>query len=373
MTTPTDDICRAGLAGGLHAVGVTGPEPFGETRVVLEHRRDRGLSADMAFTYRNPARSTEPARTLPTVRAIVAGLRAYPAELEPPPPDVPVAARVARYVAGDHYATLGRGLEAVAERLRADGWRAVVLFDQNHLVDRAAAHRAGLAWWGKNTNLLVPGAGSWFVVGEVLTDAPLAPTAGTPLADGCGPCRRCLDGCPTGAIVEPGVLDAGRCLAWLLQSPGVFPRAHRVALADRLYGCDDCQEVCPPNRRLGGDHPVPPAPAAAGWRDVLALLELDDATLLAELGEWYVPRRDPAHLRRNLLLVLANADVPAPVSGRVEALLRGHLCHPVGVVRAHAVWAARRLGRDDLLDAVADDTDDAVIAELAAVVPVRAG
>ena len=122
--------------------------------------------------------------------------------------------------------------------------------DDNALVDREAAYRAGLGWYGKNANLLLPGEGSWFVLGSVVTDAPAAPPSRPRrCADGCGTCTRCLDGCPTGAIVAPGVVDARRCLAWLLQVEGAFPREHRVALGDRLYGCDDCQEVCPPNRR----------------------------------------------------------------------------------------------------------------------------
>ena len=118
--------------------------------------------------------------------------------------------------------------------------------DDNALVDREAAVRAGLGWYGKNSNVLLPGAGSWFVLGTVITDAPLP--SSSRLSDGCGPCRRCLDGCPTGAIVAPGVVDARRCLAWLVQAPGSIPEDFRPAIGDRMYGCDDCQEVCPPNR-----------------------------------------------------------------------------------------------------------------------------
>ena len=135
----------------------------------------------------------------------------------------------------------------------AAGWRARVVADDNALVDRAAAERAGLGWFGKNSNILLPGAGSWFLLGSVVTDAPL-PTA-APVGDGCGSCRRCLSACPTGALVGPGVLDARRCLAWLLQATGVFPFEFRVALEGRIYGCDDCQDVCPANRlvaRVGG-------------------------------------------------------------------------------------------------------------------------
>src|SRR4029077_12823585 len=162
--------------------------------------------------------------------------------------------RVARYARDDHYAPLRAALWAVAHHLRRHGWRAVVFADDNSLVDREAAYLAGLGWYGKNANLLLPGRGSWFVLGLGVTDAPL-PTD-TRVADGCGSCRRCLDGCPTGAIVAPGVVDARRCLAWLVQSPGVFPRDTRAALGNRLYGCDECQEGGPPNivaDRRGGE------------------------------------------------------------------------------------------------------------------------
>src|SRR5204862_1872140 len=146
----------------------------------------------------------------------------------PPPPEGP-AGRVARYAWTDHYAALRDALRVVATRLKGDGWRAVVVVDDNSLVDREAATRAGLGWYGKNTNVLLPGRGSWFVLGSVITDAPL-PAATERAADGCGSCRRCLPACPTGALVAPGVLDARRCLAALVQAPGPFPVELRVAL-----------------------------------------------------------------------------------------------------------------------------------------------
>ena len=110
-----------------------------------------------------------------------------------------------------------------------------------------------------------------------------------------------MDACPTGAIVAPGVIDARRCLAWLVQATGDFPVEHREALGDRIYGCDDCQDVCPVNRRSATSG-VPAAEADARDRvDLVALLEADDDTLLAAYGRWYIPRRDPRYLRRNAL------------------------------------------------------------------------
>jgi epoxyqueuosine reductase len=268
---------------------------------------------------------------------------------------------VAAYSWEDHYAVLREALDAMAAPLRAAGHRAIVLADQNHLVDRAAAARAGIGWWGKSSNVLVPGVGSLVVLGSVLTDAPLETPDVAPVADGCRTCTQCLDGCPTGAIIEPGVIDAARCLAWLLQTDGMFPVDYRVALGDRLYGCDDCQDVCPPNqirrRRPSG------AGDDGAWVPILEVLGLRDEALMERLGRWYIPHRDPVYLRRNLLVVLGNiGDGRDP---RVGAAVRSALLDDRALVRAHAVWAARRLGLDAHLGLVHDDPAADVRAELA--------
>ena len=327
-----DDLVAAGRAAGLDAVGVTAAAPFATTRRHLVDRKAAGLHGGMRFTYLHPDRSTDPTRALPDARALVVGARSYRRALDmthdrdtttdagalPGP-----AGRVARYAWEDHYGPLKAALTVVARQLKAAGWRARVLADDNALVDREAAYRAGLGWYGKNANLLLPGEGSWFVLGSVVTDAPLADgrPAAEPVPDGCGGCTRCLEACPTGAIVAPGVVDARRCLAWLLQVEGPFPPEHRVALGDRLYGCDDCQEVCPPNRRLdrgrsAGQGPTPAGERAQATVDVLDLLAASDDDLLARHGRWYIPRRQPRYLRRNALVVLGNVGDPADRAGR---------------------------------------------------------
>jgi len=266
--------------------------------------------------------------------------------------------RIAAYARHDHYADLRMALGEVAERLRSDGWRAMVVADDNALVDRAAAVRAGIGWWGRNANVLLPGRGSWFVLGSVVTDAPLTPSV--PLEDDCGTCRKCLDGCPTGAILDGGVIDARRCLAWLVQAPGWIPRQFREALGGRLYGCDECQEVCPVGRpERSADGTVDPGADV----DVAEVLDAVDEDLMDRFGRWYIADRDPRYLRRNALVAMGNTgrgDDPG-----VERRLRRWLGDRDPLVRGHAVWAAVRLGRSDLLDGV-DASDPGGAEELAA-------
>jgi epoxyqueuosine reductase len=190
------------------------------------------------------------------------------------------------------------------------------------------------------------------VLGSIVTTAEYPVSTTRP--DGCGTCRRCIDGCPTGAIVAPGVVDANRCLAWLVQQPGTFPHQFREALGDRLYGCDDCQEVCPPSVRLGHREDVDvarlarhPAGRNAGgevqaWVDVLDLLEADDARLLDRYGRWYLADRDPTWWRRNALIVLGNTGDAA--DERTRRVLATYLVHSNELLREHAEWACRRLG-----------------------------
>ena len=355
----SDAVVGLGRSAGLEVVGVTTAEAFRETRRHLFERRDRGLHGGMQFTYRNPDRSTDPSRILPGARSLVVGAWSYrrsdPGASTTGPSDPDGDSRpqgsVARYARSDHYASLRRALSPVARHLRGLGWRATVVCDDNALVDRAAAHRAGIGWFGKNSLLLLPGAGSWFVLGSVVTDAPMRPTTGSrppaSHAEGCGSCTRCLSACPTGALVSPGVLDARRCLAWLVQAPGPFPEEYRTALGDRVYGCDECQQACPINKVADRRSPPPPPPPDDGSRlDLLDLLEASDEELLAAHGRWYIPDRQPRYLRRNALVALGNVgDGRHP--GTERALARWLDADDPMLVE-HARWAAHRLGRDDL-------------------------
>jgi epoxyqueuosine reductase len=388
----SEDLVGQGLRAGLAAVGVCGADIFERTRLDLFDRKEHGLAADMQFTYRNPERSTDPDRIIPGARALVVGAWSYrhqepvdrvrlQSQLPQQPqratelkqrrrPSEPMqskeserpTARVARYARCDHYASLRTALNPIAESLRGLGWRATVVCDDNGLVDRAAAHRAGLGWFGKNSLLLLPELGSWFVLGSVVTDAPLRPTAPTtasPHAEGCGSCSRCMSSCPTGALVAPGVLDARRCLAWLVQSPGSFPEQYRRALGDRIYGCDECQQVCPINLLADRRVPAsPPEPDSTPTVDLLDLLDATDDELMSSHGRWYIPERDPRYLRRNALVALGNVGDGS--DSATAATLRHWLSVDDEMIVEHARWAAAELGRGDLVEGDPEAQDGGV-------------
>ncbi|MGB0112598.1 MAG: 4Fe-4S double cluster binding domain-containing protein, partial [Ilumatobacteraceae bacterium] len=247
---------------------------------------------------------------------------------------------IGRYAWVDHYAPLRTALRDVSRSIRRADERAVAFAEDNSIVDRAVAHRAGLGWYGKNANLLLPGAGSWFVLGSIVTTAVYEPTD-TPVADGCGSCVRCIEACPTGAIVAPGVIDAGRCISWVLQKPGTIPMEFREAIADRIYGCDECQDACPISVRLGQRNTIDLAATADAWADAIELLDADDEWIDARYGHWYISDRDLRWVRRNALIVVGNVGDPA--DARVRRVVDHYRAHIDTILAEHATWASRRL------------------------------
>ncbi|MEX2279312.1 MAG: 4Fe-4S double cluster binding domain-containing protein [Acidimicrobiia bacterium] len=313
---------------GLDRIGWTTAELFSDVRSQIEARVDTGMSGRLGFTFSDPHRSTTPVASWPWARAIVVGLRSYLPDAGTPSGQ----GRIARFAEINHYVPLRESMERVAAALRSEGHRAEVVMDDSRLVDRAAAHRAGLAWWGKNTMLLTPGLGPWFLIGCVVTDVELPP-AKTMERD-CGTCEACLPACPTGALVQPGVLDARRCLAAILQAPGEIPLDYRVAVGDRIYGCDDCIEACPPGSRL-----LARSTDERGSVDPVELLSLGDDDLLERYRHFYLPGGDPRFIRRNALVVLGNTGGEDDL-----VLLSGYLLYPDPLLREHARWAIERIG-----------------------------
>ncbi|MGH8926863.1 MAG: tRNA epoxyqueuosine(34) reductase QueG [Acidimicrobiia bacterium] len=327
-------IAELGRSAGLDRVGFASPDPFPEVATEMARRRDSGESADLGFTYVNPAIATTPRQSFAWAATLVVGARAYLPEAGSPDNETGDGGtgRVARVAIGDRYRALRVSLQEIADALHGEGFRAEVLCDDNRLVDRAAAVRAGIGWWGKNTMVLIPGLGPWAVLGSVVTDAHLEPDP--PLSRDCGSCSACLPACPTGALVAPGVLDARRCLAAWAQRPGLVPIEFRQAMGDRLYGCDDCLVACPPGGKLLRRSHQP-----AGRFDLGEVLHASDETLIAWFGHWFLPDRNPGIIRRNALIAAGNSGAETLVD---EVAL--YAAHPNWMLRTHAVWSLRRLG-----------------------------
>jgi epoxyqueuosine reductase len=292
------------LAGelGLDAVGAARAEPYAETERQIRERRARGLFADMRFTMARPEVSCHPEKLLPNARTVVSAALCY---YEGPGPEArPGEGRLPRYTWRDHYARLREKLDALG---RALGGNYRVLVDANEHVDREAAKRAGVGFYGKNTLLITRRFGSWVVLGTLVTDVEIEPSA--PLDTDCGECRLCIDACPTDALHEAGVLDATRCLSYWTQSAHEVPDDYAAALEDRVYGCDICQDVCPWNRgvekRRAG---VTPPPDAEPFVSLVEWLETPDDELRRRYARLYVPHNDGAYLKRNARVVLANAE-----------------------------------------------------------------
>jgi epoxyqueuosine reductase len=203
-----------------------------------------------------------------------------------------------------------------------------VFVDANQHVDREAAARSGVGFYGKNTMLITRRHGSWVVLGTLVTDVELEPTP--PLATDCGECRLCVDACPTGALDEPGTLDARKCLSYWTQAPAPIPVDYRAALGAQVYGCDICQDVCPWNR--GVEKRRAHLPEQDAHVDLVAWLEGDGRALVDEYDRLYVPRNDPKWLRRNALVALGNVGGPEHI-----AVLERH------AGEEHADWALARI------------------------------
>jgi epoxyqueuosine reductase len=325
------ELQRLALELGLDAVGATRAEPYAETERHIRERRARGLFGGMRFTMAQPEVSCHPETLVPGARSVVSAAICYYA---PGPEPGPGEGRLPRYAWSDRYAELRAKLEALADRL---GGTSRVLVDENQHVDREAAARSGVGFYGKNTLLITRRHGSWVVLGTIVTDVYVEPSP--PLGLDCGSCTLCVDACPTDALDEIGVLDATRCLSYWTQAPGPIPEDYRAALGDRVYGCDICQDVCPWNRgvekRRAGE-PVPQGAAAAvslvGW------LEADAADLRGRYDRLYFPRNDVRYLRRNALVAAGN------VGGEGErAAVAAHAASDDPLLRDHAEWALARI------------------------------
>jgi len=316
---------------GAVAFGVTTAGRLSDSLDTLHRHRRSGMSGPLHFTYDDPETATDVTRSFPWARSIVVFAHDYLASSSQP---ATRGAIVARFATRDQYASVLRIATGVRDELSAAGTQAEILIDDNRLVDRSAAARAGIGWRGRSTMLLTPGHGPWLLLGSVITDAVLETTP--PMRRTCGTCIACIPACPTGAITAEG-LDAGLCISTWLQTAGAIPHWVRPLIERRVYGCDDCLTSCPP-----GFPRMAKTDAAQTPLSFADLLALSDAELMERFDWFYVPRRDPRFLRRNLLVAAGNSEEADAVGPILD-----HFTHRSSLVRGHAYWAlARSLGAE---------------------------
>lgn len=356
------EIQTTGLKLGLCAVGFASAAPFDGTKRLLLERSSLGYFARMKFVMADPDRSCDPAMTLPGAMTIISGALGYRGQEGSPPSELHV--RVAGYARRDYYSDLTAILQRLAAILEQGGYRAAVVADSNALVDRAAAARASIGHFGKNSNVITKNHGSWVVIGSIITDAALP--ASTQDDAACGTCVACIKTCPTGAIVEPGVIDARRCIAYLLQAPGAMPIEHRRAIGNRIYGCDDCQEHCPAGRtpsHNAGQAPGGREDLKGGWISAPSILATPNDALARRFRHFYMPRNDYDYLKRNALVALGNSR-EASAAKQVLPFLG----HSRPLLRSHAAWALGELHQpaaaDGLRAMLGKERDESVREEI---------
>jgi epoxyqueuosine reductase len=336
---------------------------------------EQGLHAGMSYLAAERAleRRAHPARILPEVRALlVAGLRYTNPNAAPEPPDDQPRGRVAAYAWGPDYhdmipPRLAEAARQIAEWIgKPVSWRAYT--DTGPLLERDFASRAGLGWIGKNTCLISPEHGSYFLLGELLMDFEFEPDKPFQ-ADRCGSCRRCIEACPTACIRPDRIIDSARCISYLtIENKGPIPEELRSQVGDWVFGCDICQQVCPWNIRFA---------APTGEPALTPDLEIARPRLLADLkltpvefnrkfkGRPQQRARRRGYLR-NLAVALGNSRDPRAFPALAETLAT----EPEALVRAHAAWALARISgtaaRSALEAALREETDPAVRNEIIA-------
>ncbi len=329
-------VKAAARRAGFHEVGVARAEPLDPS--ALDRVLAAGAEADMAWLRTQRDARLDPARLLPGARSVVALALSYHAGEAEPRPD---AGEVARYARGrDYHGVMKKRLAALREELAArdPGARTLATADVAPVMEKAWAERAGIGWVGKNGCLITPRHGSWVVLATLLVDRDLEPDA--PHPERCGSCTACLPACPTGAIPEPGFVDARRCLSyWTIERRGDVPAAIAERLGGRIFGCDACQTACPWNRGLppSADVDLVPRPGQSAL-ELEGMLELGEDAYGRRFHGTALARARHDGLVRNALLVAGGSGDP-----RWLDLARAHLASPHPGVRAAAEWAVARL------------------------------
>lgn len=354
---------------GLAINAVTSADPFPELADHLEqHIADGHVEGMDWFTPERARFSTDVRNIHPGARSVISfGLAYWSGPAEKPDDGVP-RGKISRYAWGKDY---HRVLKCRMKALHADMCETFgrdldvrMLVDTARIVERAVAARAGLGWYGKSANLIVPGHGTWVLLGEMVTDLDLEPDK--PLDRNCGRCTMCLDNCPTGAIVAPYTIDAPTCISFLtIELRDSIPHELRPKMGDWVYGCDVCQDVCPYTgaAEIVDEPELRPASVNNAFPSLHWLLRMTDEEFGATYFGTPVPRTKRRGLARNAAIALGNIGTEDDVPVLLDVLRT----HDESIVRGHAAWALGRIGGPDadrtLDHARTSDPDPFVIVE----------
>ncbi len=341
-----DMLSQQARALGFAEIGISGIT-LDEDERRLNEWIEAGWHGDMGYMARHGSKRSRPAQLLPgTLRVISARMNYWPADARAP--DEVLAdhtrAYVSRYALGrDYHRLMRKALQELADYLarllRPHGHR--VYTDSAPVLEKALARNAGLGWIGKHTNLIAREAGSFFFLGEIFTDLDLP--MDQPATAHCGSCSACMPACPTGAIVAPWRLDARRCISYLtIELRGSIPIEFRQAMGNRIYGCDDCQLVCPWNRYAAeAAHPDFKVRHGLDAAHLTELFAWSEAQFLERMSGSAIYRLGYERWLRNIAVALGNA----PTSAEVVAALEQRRNEPSALLREHVLWALAQHGQ----------------------------
>ncbi|MEH7361198.1 tRNA epoxyqueuosine(34) reductase QueG [Priestia megaterium] len=351
---------------GIDKIGFASASMFDELKNRLLAQQELGYAS--GFEEPDIEKRVDPTLVVPKARSIISIALAYPSKLKDAPKSTKEDRRgiFCRASWGQDYHTVLRDrlqkLEAfIKEKVPAAILQSMV--DTGELSDRAVAERAGIGWSGKNCAIITPEFGSYVYLGEMITDIPFPPDK--PIEDGCGTCNKCVDVCPTGALVTGGQLNSQRCIAFLTQTKGFLAEEFRSKLGNRLYGCDTCQTVCPENK--GKDfhfHPeMEPDPELAKPK-LKPLLTMSNREFKEKFGHVSGSWRGKKPIQRNAIIALAHFKDQNAVPDLIE-LIKNDV-RPV--IRGTAAWALGKIGDKEALDTLMNlrekEKDQEVIEEM---------
>jgi epoxyqueuosine reductase len=345
-TVTSTEVKRRAAALGFDLCGVAPAADFVELRF-LRAWLDRGYAGDMQYLHRSADRRSDVRHVLPSAQSVICLATIYNTDRPYSIQNTDARqARLARYAWGDDYhLVIQRRLDGLLSWMRSavgEMFEGRAYVDTGPVQERVYAQYAGIGWIGKNTCLISPTVGSWIFLSEIICNLELEPDS--PSLDQCGKCTRCLDACPTGALLQPGVLDSNRCLSYLtIENKSSIAVEYRDAIAAHAYGCDICQDVCPWNHShktaISADPAWQPRPALDRPRLIDLWGESDDE-LRALLKGSAMKRAGVRRLRRNLAVAIGNSGDPAAAD-----LLAQHdepTCRDA-LVEEHVTWAIGKL------------------------------